>query len=72
MGPHWSPRSRESHCEKLRALAAPFNLHQPAVAVLTVARRNALEMMVLRVFLPMWIILVPVSACWQLFVSATE
>ena len=32
----------------------------------------ALETMVLRVFLPMWIILVPVSACWWLAVRATE
>src|SRR5438445_13877488 len=31
-----------------------------------------LEMIVLRVFLPMWIILVPVSACCRLAVSATE
>ena len=29
-------------------------------------------MIVLFVFLPMWIIFVPVSACWRLFVSATE
>ena len=27
---------------------------------------------VLRVFFPMWIIFVPVSACWKWFVSATE
>jgi hypothetical protein len=27
---------------------------------------------VLRVFLPMWIIFVPVSACWWWFVTATE
>ena len=25
-----------------------------------------------RVFLPIWIILVPVSACWRLLVTATE
>ena len=31
-----------------------------------------LETIVLLVFLPMWIIFVPVSACWQLLVSATE
>ena len=30
------------------------------------------EMMVERVFRPMWIIFVPVSACWRWFVSATE
>ena len=30
------------------------------------------ETIVLLVFLPMWIILVPVSACWRLLVSATE
>ena len=29
-------------------------------------------MIVLFVFFPMWIIFVPVSACWRLFVSATE
>src|SRR4030095_1240885 len=31
-----------------------------------------LEMMVERVFRPIWIILVPVSACCQLLVTATE
>jgi len=31
-----------------------------------------LEMIVDFVRLPMWIILVPVSACWRLLVSATE
>ena len=31
-----------------------------------------LETMVERVLAPMWIILVPVSACWKLLVSATE
>ena len=31
-----------------------------------------LAMIVLRVFLPIWIILVPVSACWRLLVRATE
>jgi hypothetical protein len=30
------------------------------------------EMIVERVLAPMWIILVPVSACWRLLVSATE
>ncbi len=31
-----------------------------------------LETIVRVVFLPMWIIFVPVSACWRLLVSATE
>ena len=31
-----------------------------------------LEMIVLRVSFPMWIILVPVSACWCPFTTATE
>jgi len=31
-----------------------------------------LEMIRERVLRPIWIILVPVSACWQLFVTATE
>src|SRR5438876_12421753 len=31
-----------------------------------------LEMMVLRVLRPIWIILVPVSACWRLLVMAME
>ena len=31
-----------------------------------------LDTMVERVFLPMWIILVPVSAIWRLLVTATE
>jgi hypothetical protein len=30
------------------------------------------ETIVLRVFFPMWIIFVPVSACCQLLVTATE
>jgi len=30
------------------------------------------ETMVLRVSLPIWIILVPVSACWWLLTVATE
>ena len=30
------------------------------------------ETIVLRVFFPRWIILVPVSACCRLFVTATE
>src|SRR5262245_26904996 len=30
------------------------------------------ETIVERVFLPMWIIFVPVSACWRWFASATE
>jgi hypothetical protein len=30
------------------------------------------ETIVLFVFLPTWIIFVPVSACWRLFVTATE
>ena len=31
-----------------------------------------LETIVDFVFFPMWIILVPVSACWRLLVTATE
>jgi hypothetical protein len=30
------------------------------------------DTIVLFVFLPMWIILVPVSACWRWLVTATE
>ncbi len=39
------------------------NFYQPTVAVLAVAGGNAFEIMVERVFLPLWIILVPVSTC---------
>jgi len=39
------------------------DLHQAAIGILPVPRRDPLEMMVLLVFLPICIILVPVSAC---------
>ena len=58
------PISSESHWVWLRAPAAHRDhLTRPAVGVLAVAGGDPFDTMVLRVFLPMWIILVPVSAC---------
>jgi hypothetical protein len=45
---------------------------EAAIGVVGAAGADALETMVEREPLPRWIILVPVSACWRLLVSATE
>lgn len=45
---------------------------QPAVGLVGKPAEMPLEMILEVVFLPIWIILVPVSACWRLLVSATE
>ena len=52
-----------------RVLADP---HLAAIRFLPCPAEMPFEMIVLFVFFPMWIIFVPVSACCQLFVVATE
>ena len=49
--------------EVARVRGALLDLHGAAIGVLPVAAEMPFEMMVLRVFLPMWTIFVPVSAC---------
>eukprot|EP00955_Chlamydomonas_euryale_P035830 350246-Chlamydomonas_euryale.AAC.3 len=63
----------ESHCEKLRApVALGCTCTRPRYALRERPAEMPFDTMRERVFLPTWIILVPVSACWQLLVSATE
>ena len=71
--PHFLPISSESHWVWLRAPSAlRSTLTRPRYEF---CPRPAL-MPLLTIFdlvrLPTWIILVPVSACWQLLVTATE
>jgi hypothetical protein len=57
----------------LRAAAAPFiTLTNPRYEFCPCPAEMALDRMVLFVLRPMWIIFVPVSACWWWLVSATE
>jgi hypothetical protein len=45
---------------------------EAAIGVARFAAEMPFETIVERLFLPRWIILVPVSACWWLLVTATE
>jgi hypothetical protein len=70
---HCSPSSSESHCVWLRAFSADFStLTRPRYAFRPRPAEIPFETIVLRVLRPMWIILLPVSACWRWLVSATE
>src|SRR3954466_2695460 len=65
--------SKLSHWVKLRApLAFGWAETRPREVLELLPAEMPLEMIRERVFLPRWIILVPVSACWRPLVTATE
>src|ERR1700753_1843212 len=71
--PHFLPIKSESHCVWLRPPAAPFStLTSPRYVFCPRPAEMPFDTILLFVFLPMWIILVPLSACWRWCVNATE